>query len=87
MLTIAKGDALINEVVNDKSFSKEVRDFAKEVIEHGKLSKEETDFIETLDKAELINLRVKSLQRFSDESVGELDLTTKVLRRDKNCLQ
>ncbi len=54
-------------------------------MEHGKLGKEEADYIKTLDKAALIDLRTGALKRFSDEAVGELDLTTKALRRDSSC--
>ena len=82
-----KGDALIKAAIDDKSLSKEVRDFAKDALEHGKLGKEETNYVKTLDKPALIDLRTKALKRFSDEAVGELDLTTKVLRRDESCLQ
>jgi hypothetical protein len=82
-----KGDALIKAAIDDKSLSKEVRNFAKDAMEHGKLSKEETDYVHTLDKSALLNLRTQALRRFTDEAVGELDLTTKVLRRDSNCLQ
>lgn len=82
-----KGDELIKAAIDDKSLSKEVRDFAKDAMEHGKLGKEETDYARTLDKAALLDLRTKALKRFSNEAAGELDLTTKVLRRDNSCLQ
>ena len=82
-----KGDALIKATIDDKSLSKEVRDFARDAMDHGKLGKEESAYVKTLDKASLINLRTQALRRYSDESVGELDLTTKVLRRDSSCLQ
>ncbi|MES2376182.1 MAG: hypothetical protein V4553_06380 [Bacteroidota bacterium] len=80
-----KGDALIKEAIDDKSLSNDVRNFAKGAMEHGKLGKEEADYIKTLDKAALIDLRTGALKRFSDEAVGELDLTTKALRRDSSC--
>ena len=82
-----KGDALIKATIDDKSLSKEVRDFARDAMDHGKLGKEESAYVKTLDKASLINLRTQALRRYSDEAVGELDLTTKVLRRDSSCLQ
>lgn len=82
-----KGDELIKAAIEDKSLSKEIRNFAKEAMAHGKLSKEEADYIKTLDSEALKSLRSKVLKRFSDESVGELDLTTKVLRKDNNCVQ
>jgi len=82
-----KGDALLKASIEDKLLSKDVKAFAKDAMEHGKLSKEETEYINTLDKATILNLRAKALKRFSDEAVGELDLTTKVLRRDISCRQ
>jgi len=82
-----KGDALINAAITDKSLSKEVRDFAKDAMEHGKMTQAETDYVQTLDKAALVDLRTKALKRFTNEAVGELDLTTKVLRRDSGCSQ
>jgi len=82
-----KGDALLKATIDDKSLSKEIRDFAKDAMDHGKLGKEETDYVLTLNKAALQELRTKALARFSDEALGELDLTTKVLRRDGNCQQ
>lgn len=82
-----KGDALIKAAIDDKSLPKEVRNFAKDAMEHGKLSSSETDYVKTLDNSALVNLRTEALKRFSNEAVGELDLTTKVLRRDHSCLQ
>ena len=82
-----KGDALIKSAIDDKSLSKEVRNFSKDAMKHGNLSKEEADYVKTLDKAALINMRTRALKRFSNEAVGELDLTTKVLRRDTSCRQ
>ena len=82
-----KGDDFINAAIGDKALNKEVSNFAEELMEHGKLSKAEADYVKMLDKKSLINLRSKALERFSDEAVGELDLTTKVLRRDNSCLQ
>lgn len=82
-----KGDALIKAAVDDNSLSKDVRSFAKDAMEHGKLSKAETDYAKTLDKTALLNLRAKALQRFSNEAVGELDLTTKVFRSEEGCRQ
>jgi len=80
-----KGDALINEAMNDQSLTKEVRDFAKDAMAHGKVEKAEANYVKTLDKTALENLRSEALKRFSNEAVGELDLTTKVLRRDTGC--
>ncbi len=82
-----KGDALINAAIDDKSLNKDVRNFAKDAMEHGKLSNEEADYVRTLDKSALLNLRRQALKRFTDEAVAELDLTTKVLRRDNSCVQ
>ncbi len=40
-----KGDALINATIDDKSLTKEVRSFAKDAMEHGKLNQEETNYV------------------------------------------
>ena len=82
-----KGDALISAAINDQSVKKEVRDFAKDAMEHGKLLKQEAEYSKNLSKDDLEELRTKALQRFSDEAVGELDLTTKVLRSNGGCSQ
>jgi hypothetical protein len=82
-----KGDALINAVIDDKSINKEVRSFAKDAMEHSKLSQEEGDYVKTLENGALANLRMRALERFTNEAAGELDLTTKVLRRDTSCRQ
>jgi hypothetical protein len=80
-----KGDALIKTAINDKSLDEEVRDFAKDAMEHGKLTPAETDYVHTLDKSTLVELRTQALKLFTNEAAGELDLTTKVLRRDNSC--
>jgi len=80
-----KGDALINEAINDKTLKKEVIAYAKAAMAHSKLTADEIKYIESLDKAEQGKLRSASLKRFSDEAVSELDLSTKLLRRDGNC--
>ncbi|WP_342647451.1 hypothetical protein [Mucilaginibacter sp. CSA2-8R] len=80
-----KGDGSIKASIEDKLLSKDVRNFAKDVIKHSKLDKEEADYVKQLNQTALLNLRKDALKRFSDEAAGELDLTTKVLRRDSNC--
>jgi hypothetical protein len=82
-----KGDAFIKAAIDDTSLSKEVRKFAKEEMANNKLTREETDYLKTLDNAALVNLKTEALKRFSDEAVDELELATKVLRRDNSCRQ
>jgi hypothetical protein len=82
-----KGDALIKAAIDDTSLSKAVRKFAKEEMANNKLTREETDYLKTLDKDALANLKTEALKRFSDEAVDELELATKVLRRDSSCRQ
>lgn len=82
-----KGDAFLKAAIEDKSLSENIRTFAKEAMEHGKLSTDEAAYAKTLDNAAILNLRANALKRFSDEAVGELDLTTKILRRDTSCRQ
>jgi len=80
-----KGDSLIKEIINDKSFNKSVRNIAKDMMMHENFSKDENDYIEKASQAELAELRKKSLQRFSDEALSELALTTMAMRKNDLC--
>lgn len=80
-----KGDEFIKAAADDQSLTKEVRNLAKDALKHGQLNRDETSYAKTLDKPAMAKLRTDALMRFSDEAVEELELTTKVLRRDDAC--
>jgi hypothetical protein len=80
-----KGDALINECISDKSLNADVRSYAKDIMTHSKMNRDEEKYVKSLNKTELQKLRSDALKRFSDEAVGELDLSTKVLRKEGAC--
>lgn len=79
------GDSLINSAMKDNSLNKEVREYCKKIMGYTNLSKDQKDYIKMIGKNELDNLRKESLKRFSDEAIDELDLTTRVMRKDKSC--
>jgi hypothetical protein len=80
-----KGDDFLKLVIADKALKKEVSTYAKKIMGLTKIEKMERDYLKTLDVNELKNMRKASLQRFSDEAIGELDLTTRLMREKNNC--
>ena len=80
-----KGDSLIRSAMNDKTIKKDVRDYAKKIMGYTNLTKDQNEYIKTLGANELKTIRAESLKRFSDEAIEELDMTTRVLRRDGKC--
>ncbi len=80
-----KGDSLIKAALVDKSLSKDVNDYADEIMKSSDLSNEVKEYIKTIDKNQLDMIRKESLQRFSDEAIDELTITTLALRKDVNC--
>ena len=82
-----KGDSLLKAIQVDKSFDKEVREYAKKILGYTKLSKDQEEYIKAVGKSEIGQIRISSLQRFSDEAIEELDMTTRLMRKENNCHQ
>jgi hypothetical protein len=80
-----KGDSLLKAIQVDKSFDKEVREYSKKILGYTKLSKDQEEFIKAVGKSEIGQVRTSSLQRFSDEAIEELDMTTRLMRKENNC--
>ena len=80
-----KGDNFLKSIMADNTIQKEVREYAKEIMGYTKLSKKQQEYLKVIDKGELDNLRKDALKRFSDEAVEELDMTTRVQRKNNNC--
>jgi hypothetical protein len=80
-----KGDSLINAAINDKTLSKEVSKYAKELMKSPDLSNEIKEQIKSMDANQIDEFRKESLQHFSDEALDELMITTLALRKDTNC--
>jgi hypothetical protein len=80
-----KGDDFLKTVITDKTLKKEVSAYAKKIMGLTKIEKMERDYLKTLSENELGNMRKSSLQRFSDEAVEELGLTTRLMREQINC--
>ena len=80
-----KGDNFLKSIMADNTIQKEVREYAKEIMGYTKLSKKQQEYLKVIDKEELDNLRKDALKRFSDEAVEELDMTTRVQRKNNNC--
>lgn len=80
-----KGDSLLRAIQTDKNFDKEVREYATKILGYSTLTKDQEEFIKVIGKTELGQVRTSSLQRFSDEAIEELDMTTRLMRKENNC--
>jgi len=80
-----KGDIFLNSIMVDETLDKEVREYTKNIMSYTKLSREQKQFIKSLVESQLNNLRKDALKRFSDEAIEELDMTTRVQRKESNC--
>lgn len=80
-----KGDDFLKSILVNQSIDKDVRGYAKQLMGDTKLSKEQKEYLQLIGKEHLNEIRTMSLQRFSDEAIIELDLTTRVLRNEKGC--
>ena len=80
-----KGDLLLKSIMTDKSVNKDVRNYAKKIMGYTNLNSDQKFYIERAGKEALDNLRTSALQRFSDEAIEELDMTTRVLRKNNKC--
>ena len=80
-----KGDNFLKSIMADNTIQKEVKEYAKKIMSYTKLSKDQQEYLKVIGKAELYNLRKDALKRFSDEAIEELDMTTRVQRKNNNC--
>jgi hypothetical protein len=80
-----KGDNFLKSIMTDNKMEKEVREYAKKITGYTNLSKDQQEYLKTISKDELDNLRKDALKRFSDEAIEELDMTTRVQRKDNSC--
>ena len=79
-----KGDSLIRASMTDKTLNKDVSDFSKEMISP-ELTNAIKEYINSLNKSQIDDIRKKSLKRFSNEALDELVLSTLALRKNENC--
>ena len=80
-----KGDNFLKSIMADNTIEKEVKEYAKKIMSYTKLSKDQQKYLKVISKDELDNLRKDALKRFSDEAIEELNMTTRVQRKDNNC--
>lgn len=80
-----KGDNFLKSIITNKITDKEVRDYAKKIMGYTTLNKDQKEYVKMIGKEHLTEIREMSLQRFSDEAIAELDMTTRVLRSEKDC--
>lgn len=80
-----KGDSLINSAMNDKTLSKEVSKYARELMKSPDLSDEIKEQIKLMDANKIEGIRKESLQRFSDEAFDELMISAIAKRKYTNC--
>lgn len=64
---------------------KEVREYAKRIMGYKNLTKDQKEYLKMIGKEHTDVIREMSLQRFSDEAIAELDMTTRVLRMEEKC--
>ena len=79
------GDAFLKSVIENSTYDKEVKEYAKKIMGYTKLSKEQEEYLKLIGKDELVNLRAEALKSFSDESIESLDMTTRIQRKENNC--
>ena len=80
-----KGDSLINAVIQDRAISTEVVTFAKDLVRSPNLTHDIKKQIKAIGKNQVDEFRRKALQRFSDEALDELMISTLALRESVNC--
>jgi len=80
-----KGDLFLSSIMTDNALDREVSEYAKIIMGYTKLGKDQQEYIKAIGKDQLNNLRIDALKRFSDEAIGELDMTTRVQRKENNC--
>jgi hypothetical protein len=80
-----KGDSLINDAMDDKTLSKEVSKYAKELMKSPDLSSEIKKQINSMEANQIEEVRKESLRRFSDEALDDLMISTLALRKNTNC--
>ena len=71
--------------MTDETLDKEVSTYAKKIMGYTKLREEQQEYINAIGKDQLDILRKDALKRFSDEAIGELDMTTRVQRKENKC--
>jgi hypothetical protein len=79
------GDIFLKSVLADQEVEKEVRDYTKKLTTPVKLTKDQREYLELIGKENIDLMRRLALQRFSDEAIAELDLSTRVIRSQKKC--
>jgi hypothetical protein len=80
-----EGDLFLNSIIADETLNKEVVEYAKKIMGYTKITKDQKEYINTIGKNQLDKLRKDALKRFSDEAIGELDMTTRIKRQENNC--
>jgi hypothetical protein len=80
-----EGDSLINAVIQDRTISKEISTYAKELMVPPSLTDDIKKRLKAMSKNQVDELRRKALQRFSDEAMDELTISTLALRKNVNC--
>jgi hypothetical protein len=81
-----KGDNFLKSIGTNQTMEEEVRDYVNKIMGYTKLSKDQQEYIKMAGREHLAEIRKMSLQRFSDEAIDELDMTTRILRSEGKCL-
>lgn len=80
-----KGDNFLKSIMTSQELNKEVREYAKKIMNFTKLTKDQQEYLKIIGRDNLGEVREMSLQRFSDEAIVELDMTTRIMRNETSC--
>lgn len=80
-----RGDSLLQAVMNDNTVHVDVSDYAQRMMGYTKLDKDQKARLKTISREELDTVRKEALQRFSDEAIEDLDMTTRLRRKESSC--
>ncbi len=80
-----KSDAFIKSIATDTTVPIEVRTYATKMMSYTELSKDQKSYLKLIGKSHVNELRKNALTRFSDEAIEELDMTTRIIRKNNKC--
>jgi hypothetical protein len=80
-----KGDTWLRAATTDTTLKPAVREYAQKILSYTAVPKEYARLAKSATDREISEVRKKALRRFSDEAIGELDVTTRVLRKGQKC--
>lgn len=80
-----EGDMILRKAMVDPKLAPEVRDYANKIMSYTKIPRQYKKIAKHFSEEHVQVIRSKSLKRFSDEAISELDLTTRLMRKEGRC--